>query len=137
MKKSFIKVGVLTLALAGLPVSAQFNDSEAGHWAQEAVEQLAEQGILVGFPDGSYQGREAMTRYQAAEVIYRTLLTLSSEELSALGEETLTTLRNAVLELESEMESLGARVERLEGVTGLDSGFAPSSLSFRPDMVGQ
>ena len=137
MKKSFIKVGVLTLALAGLPVSAQFNDSEAGHWAQEAVEQLADQGILVGFPDGSYRGREAMTRYQAAEVIYRTLLTLSSEELSALGEETLTKLRNAVLELESEMESLGARVERLEGVTGLDSGFAPQGTGVSGGAAGQ
>ncbi|MCL6568242.1 MAG: S-layer homology domain-containing protein, partial [Meiothermus silvanus] len=33
---------------------AQFSDVPAGHWAQEAIRRLTEQGLLSGYPDGRF-----------------------------------------------------------------------------------
>lgn len=50
-----------------LPVSEtaspfQFNDLKPGHWAYDAVKQLTAQGIIQGYPDGTFQP-EAALRY--------------------------------------------------------------------------
>ncbi len=37
----------------------------------EAVEALREMGVIMGFPDGSYRGDEAVTRYELAAVVRR------------------------------------------------------------------
>lgn len=60
--------------LAATAVQAQFSDVPPGHWAKEAVEALAQKGILQGFPDGTFRGNDPVTRYQMALLLYRTLL---------------------------------------------------------------
>lgn len=42
-----------------------------GHWAEEAIRWAFANGILQGYPDGSFQPDEPMTRAQLAEVLYR------------------------------------------------------------------
>ncbi|ANE41704.1 hypothetical protein IM42_01460 [Fervidobacterium sp. SC_NGM5_O18] len=67
---------VLTLVAIFLVLSismAAFRDIPKGHWAESFVTRLEEAGIATGFPDGTYRGDEAITRYQIAVFLVRTL----------------------------------------------------------------
>ncbi len=67
---------VLTLVAIFLVLSismAAFRDIPKGHWAESFVTRLEEAGIATGFPDGTYRGDEAVTRYQIAVFLVRTL----------------------------------------------------------------
>src|SRR5690606_17173680 len=46
-------------------------DVPAGHWAAEAVDLMVKQGLVLGFPDGTYRGDEALNRYQIAVLLQR------------------------------------------------------------------
>lgn len=106
------------LAVLGLSfASANFSDVPSGHWAEEAVNKLAAEGVILGFPDGTFRGNEYVTRYQLALVVYRVLERVQAEIAAGKGgvdQETVTALRNAVQELASELASLGVRVSALE-----------------------
>jgi len=91
MKKYFSLVAGATLMVGtamgmALPASAQtaatattgaasgpFADVPADHWAYAAVNTLQKAGIVIGYPDGTYGGRRAMTRYEFAVAIARLL----------------------------------------------------------------
>jgi len=65
-------------ASALLPLAAQaqggpFADVPQGHWAYDAVNQLAQRGIFTGYPDGTFGGRRALTRYEFAVALQRML----------------------------------------------------------------
>jgi hypothetical protein len=53
--------------------SGPFADVPADHWAYQAVNTLKSDGIVIGYPDGTYGGRRAMTRYEFAVAIARML----------------------------------------------------------------
>ena len=75
------EVEVLRQAIAGIgqgqpmdPVKMKlFPDIEKNHWAYEAVEALAKQGLLEGYPDGTFGGDRMMTRYEFATLVYRAM----------------------------------------------------------------
>ena len=46
-----------------------FTDVPEGHWAYSALEVLSKDGVLEGYPDGSFKGDEPMTRYEMAKII--------------------------------------------------------------------
>ncbi|MGV3722417.1 MAG: S-layer homology domain-containing protein [Actinomycetota bacterium] len=50
---------------------AKFLDVPDSHWASDAVHQLAQQGLLKGYPGGSFGGGRALTRYEFAEALPR------------------------------------------------------------------
>ena len=50
-----------------------FPDIPANHWAYEYVKDLADKGLVEGYPDGEFKGNRAMTRYEYAAIIYRAL----------------------------------------------------------------
>jgi hypothetical protein len=77
MSKTLIAV-CLTLALVAiaLPALAASNPAETvpfDHWAYDAVQKLVDQGIIIGYPDGTFRGNRAMTRYEFAMAISRML----------------------------------------------------------------
>jgi hypothetical protein len=43
----------------------------ANSWAYDAVTQLVKDGIIKGYPDGTFKGNRPMTRYEAAVLAYR------------------------------------------------------------------
>lgn len=51
--------------------NAGFDDVPADHWAYDAVEYLADEGLVIGYPDGTYGGNRLLTRYEFAMVIVR------------------------------------------------------------------
>jgi len=68
--------GVLaTILLAFLPLrggaTEYFPDVPNSRWFSPHVQYLAERGLLLGFPNGEYEGNEVATRYQAATLVGR------------------------------------------------------------------
>lgn len=62
------------------PVRAQtqvtpFTDLPADHWAYDSVQRLIQKGILSGYPDGSFRGRNLVTRYALAVALAKALET--------------------------------------------------------------
>ncbi len=50
-----------------------FPDVPQNHWAYEYVAQLAGNGMIDGYPDGSFAGDRPMTRYEFAAILYRAM----------------------------------------------------------------
>lgn len=83
MKKTAYLLIVAVLVLAA-PAFAQgpFNDVPTDHWAYDAVNKLQNDGIIIGYPDGTFGGKRAMSRYEFATAIAR-MLPLLDQDLSA------------------------------------------------------
>ena len=62
--------------------SGPFADVPADHWAYTAVNTLQKAGIVIGYPDGTYGGRRAMTRYEFAVAIARLLPQINNIDTS-------------------------------------------------------
>jgi polyhydroxyalkanoate synthesis regulator phasin len=119
MKRALLtSVATLTFGgtLGGVLAQNSFPDVPPDSYAADAVSQLVELGIVNGFPDGTFRGNEAFTRYQAALVVSRLLDVIeeNSAAAGALSEEDLATVNNAVAELSNELTALSDRVAALE-----------------------
>jgi hypothetical protein len=70
-----IGAGVLLpgAAHAQAPAGGPFADVPEKHWAYDAVQQLAQRGIFTGYPDGTFSGKRALTRYEFAVALQRML----------------------------------------------------------------
>jgi len=76
MKKFLaILVSALMVIMMALPVTAStpFSDVPDYHWALDAVNLLAALGIVEGYPDGTFQGKNQATRYEVAIMIAQAL----------------------------------------------------------------
>jgi hypothetical protein len=115
MKKLVLAV-LAALAFTGVQAQA-FPDIPADHWAGEAVTRIADLGIVIGFPDGTYRGNEGFTRYQAALVISRLLDVIRAEIAAekALNDADIASLRNALQELASDVAAQDVRLSAVEG----------------------
>ncbi|MBW6454800.1 MAG: S-layer homology domain-containing protein [Trueperaceae bacterium] len=111
MKKFFITI--LAALVAGGMVSAMghvsFPDIPEGHWAGDAVEEIADLGIVIGFPDGTFRGNEAFTRYQSALVISRLLAVIDANMDAELG-----ALRGAMQSMAADLAAQGVRLAAAE-----------------------
>ena len=78
MKKASLlaSAAIVTAALSAVPVFAQggpFADVPTDHWAYSAVDKLQKAGCVIGYPDGTFGGKRAMTRYEFAVALARCL----------------------------------------------------------------
>src|SRR5437588_11905334 len=75
MKRLALLVGVAAALCLGRPALAQgvVADVPQGHWAYDAVNELAAHGIFTGYPDQTFGGKRALTRYEFAVAIQRML----------------------------------------------------------------
>lgn len=78
MKKASLIAGAAVgmAAFSVAPSFAQggpFADVPTDHWAYAAVDKLQKKGVVIGYPDGTYGGKRAMTRYEFAVAIARLL----------------------------------------------------------------
>ena len=53
--------------------TADYPDVPKNHWAYDAINKLSQAGIIEGRPGGTYNGNQAMTRYEFAVAIARLL----------------------------------------------------------------
>lgn len=78
---------VIVAIVLGISVAASAQqDVPLGHWAYEAVQTLIQQGILKGYPDGSFRGKSPVTRYEFA-VALRDALQEVSRRIQDLTDE--------------------------------------------------
>ena len=133
MKKVWLTSAVALTLGGGALAQNSFPDVPADSYAADAVSQLVELGIVNGFPDGTYRGNDAFTRYQAALVVSR-LLSVIEENTAAAGalsEEDLATVNNAVAELTNELTALSDRVAALESAPADSNTEALTALTDR------
>ncbi|RKX49325.1 MAG: hypothetical protein DRP32_05345 [Thermotogae bacterium] len=71
MKKLAFLLALVVFAAVAFGVA--YTDVSEDHWAYDAVMKATSAGLLQGFPDGTYRGDEAVTRYQLAEAIAKLL----------------------------------------------------------------
>ena len=50
-----------------------FPDVPENHWAYEYVKELVKQGVIDGYPDGTFKGDRMMTRYEFAAMLYKAM----------------------------------------------------------------
>ncbi len=73
MKKLFKSaLSLMVLALGIAPVMA-FPDVSDNHWAAAQINILSEQGVIVGYPDGTFKPDENVTRAEFAAMAIRAL----------------------------------------------------------------
>lgn len=99
---------------------SQFRDVSPGDWAYEALRSLVERyGCIAGYPDGTFRGNRALTRYEFAAGLnacltqIERLITSRTEEF--VRREDLETLQRLTREFQTELTTLGTRVDTLEG----------------------
>lgn len=116
MKKLLLTLLAACL-VSGAIAQEAFPDIPAGHWAGDAVTRIADLGIVIGFPDGTFRGNEAFTRYQAALVISRLLDVIQADmdAMQAMTDADIASLRNALQELASDVAAQGVRLNAVEG----------------------
>lgn len=61
----------LVVLLAVSPAALAFETIPADHWAATAVEDLHNEGVLIGYPDGTFRGANPATRYELAVALKR------------------------------------------------------------------
>ncbi|MCD6310623.1 MAG: S-layer homology domain-containing protein [Candidatus Eremiobacteraeota bacterium] len=95
-----------------------FPDVPAEHWGRDAVANLAAKGILEGYPDGTFKGDRAATRWEMAMCVARLLAKMEQEHATFATKADLEELQNLVNTLKEELNALGVRVGNLEDSVG-------------------
>ena len=114
MKKILALAAVAALT-AGVSAYAAnpFSDVSTDDWAYQAVADLSQQGVVEGYPDGTFKGERNMTRYELAQIVAR--LMAKEDQLNAEQQATLDKLAG---EYADELANLGVRVSNLEKKVG-------------------
>ena len=79
---------ILTLMALLAPAlhAADFSDVPKDHWASEYVQALADEGIVKGYPDGTFRGDKPITRYELAAVLASFVQFMQQSEKPIIGE---------------------------------------------------
>lgn len=116
MKHAFLKAAIAAcFACAAVTVSAAnpFTDVSADDWAYQAVASLSDEGVIDGYPDGTFRGDKHVTRYEIAQIVAR--LMAKEDTLNASQKETLAKLSS---QYANELKNLGVRIAELEKKRG-------------------
>lgn len=116
MKHAFLKAAIAAcFACAAVTVSAAnpFTDVSADDWAYQAIASLSDEGVIDGYPDGTFRGDKHVTRYEIAQIVAR--LMAKEDTLNASQKETLAKLSS---QYANELKDLGVRIAELEKKRG-------------------
>lgn len=116
MKHAFLKAAIAAcFACAAVTASAAnpFTDVSADDWAYQAIASLSDEGVIDGYPDGTFRGDKHVTRYEIAQIVAR--LMAKEDTLNASQKETLAKLSS---QYANELKDLGVRVAELEKKRG-------------------
>jgi hypothetical protein len=109
-------------ALAQVTSVSQLSDVQPTDWAFQALQSLIERyGCIAGYPDGTFRGNRALTRYEFAAGVnacldrVNELITTATSNLTT--REDLATLQRLQEEFAAELATLRGRVDAVEAVT--------------------
>lgn len=108
---------ILAALFAGAALSASaanpFTDVPADSWAYQSVAALSSEGVVEGYPDGTFKGDKAITRYEMAQITARLM-----EKENALSASQKDAVSKLAAEYADELKNLGVRVAELEKKAG-------------------
>ena len=109
MKRNFkwLAASAVFVCMAPKAFAAEnpFSDVPLDHWSYAAVAQLAADGVIEGYGDGTYRGEQEITRYEMAQMVARAM---------AKGGGDKALIDKLAAEYADELHSLGIRVSALE-----------------------
>ncbi|MGP1366865.1 MAG: S-layer homology domain-containing protein [Schwartzia sp. (in: firmicutes)] len=112
MKKTLVSAltGALVIGATATTFAAAnpFADVPADHWAYDAVAQLAADGVIEGYGDGTYRGDQEITRYEMAQMVARAMARVG------VGDGDKALIDRLAAEFADELNNLGVRVAALE-----------------------
>lgn len=83
-----------------------FSDVPKDHWSYQALDYLAKNGIIEGYPNGTFQGNRTMTRYEMAAIVAKAM----QKQGLDIGSEAV--LEKLEAEYGSELSTLRAQVQK-------------------------
>jgi Carbohydrate-selective porin, OprB family/S-layer homology domain len=101
---------------------SQLSDVQPTDWAFQALQSLVERyGCIAGYPDGTYRGNRALTRYEFAAGLNACLDRVNELIATATNDlakkEDLATIERLQTEFTAELAALRGRVDSVEAVT--------------------
>ena len=111
----------------------QLRDVSPTDWAYEALRSLVDRyGCIAGFPNQTYRGDQALTRYEFAAGLNSCLNQIErliASNSSGVDQEQLDTINRLQQEFEAELATLGGRVDEIESRTAVleDSQFSTTT----------
>ena len=121
---------------------SQLRDVSPGDWAYEALRSLVERyGCIAGYPDGTFRGNRAMTRYEFAAGLNACLQQVErflAGNKPDVPQGDLESLQRLMREFQGELATLGTRVDNLEGRVSFleDHQFSTTTKLFGQAIVG-
>lgn len=102
-------VALITASTAtGVSAAANpFADVPRDHWAYDAVTQLAADGVIEGYGDGTFRGERNITRYEMAQMVAKAMAKNPTGTDKAI-------IDRLAAEFGDELNNLGVRVANLE-----------------------
>lgn len=98
----------LTLGTAGIASAAtadSFTDVPKDHWSYEALDYLAQNGVIEGYADGTFAGNRTMSRYEMASIVAKAM------QADAKGIGSQAVLEKLEAEYGGELRTLKSQVE--------------------------
>jgi uncharacterized protein YlxW (UPF0749 family) len=121
MKNLWIRSVLVTLSISGLPVMAQTtpppasppvtkpaSEEPAGPWARAAIQLMIDKGLFVGYPGGTFDWTQAMSRQEAAMLIARLI---AQYGLDKFNPEEIALMQRAIGELQNALRATEARLQ--------------------------
>ena len=113
---TFVLLVLAFLLIASAAFAAgPFTDVPADHWAYAAVSELADLGLVEGFPDKTFRGNNTMTRYEVSILVAR--IWYKVEETLAGGgsvdPEAIAKIEKLANEFRTELADLGVQVDNI------------------------
>ena len=113
--KKILAIAAAAALTAGVSAYAAnpFSDVSTDDWAYQAVADLSDQGVVIGYPDGTFRGERNITRYELAQIVARMMA--REDQMNA---EQRAMLEKLAGEYADELANLGVRVSKLEKKVG-------------------
>ena len=71
MKKSIFAMLILVVVLSTSAFAATFTDVSEDQWARKAITRWADEGVITGYPDGTYLPNNFITRAEYAQILVK------------------------------------------------------------------
>jgi len=99
--------------------SDALRDIPSNGWAYAAIVDLVADGIIVGYPDGTFKGNRPLTRYEAAvlterAVVYLTKKLANPQTAGAVSQADIDKLRALLDEFRGDIDALKLRVSDID-----------------------
>jgi len=113
LKKSIVLLSMMSLLSASwFSVAAaaenHFGDVPAGHWAYDAINKLATDGVIDLYGQGSLRGERTITRYEMAQIVARAIWNSNK----AASTEDKVMIDKLKTEFADELDNLGVSVSK-------------------------